>query len=330
MTMTNQLPLLFFGKLPCRGDFVRSTSHPALIQSLDRWLSAGVELMAEDAHWKHIYDQADSAHFAMLSPHRHTALVGHILPSADTSGRRFPFITACTVESENGNELLGLSPLKMHSTWAQLAEAGRKARVASGEEAVSALNELAHLLAPALLPSAQARLAYQQFLAQTTLSTLVQDLSDTGQAMDVRQIVLALGLLLQPVKNSVGQAIENGLNLPLPRDDVTRFLVATFWMDLISRFLARSSYDMTLFMPRGVNHKPCVLIGFSAGAANVLHGLLDSRVTASVFLSLNESPWVEDYVAHDFGLKKLSSYLQQPQMSLAQVLSTFEEAFLGN
>lgn len=284
MTMMDKLPMLYFGKLPCRGDFVRSASHPALIQSLDRWLSSGVELMAEDAHWKQIYDQADSAHFAMLSPHRNTALVGHIVPSVDTSGRRFPFLTACTIESENGAELLGLGPLKMQSTWGRLAEACHKARAASGDDAATVLGDLAQLAVPGLLPSSEARLVYQRYLEQTTLSSFVQDLSDISMALDVRQTVLALGLLLQPVMNSVGQPIEKGLSLPLPRDDFNRFLVGTFWMDLLSRFLARSNHDLTVFMPRGVNHKPCLMIGFSAGAANVLQGLLDRRVTSDVFL----------------------------------------------
>lgn len=328
--MTDKLPTLYFGKLPCRGDFVRSASHPALIQSLDRWLSSGVELMAEDAHWKQIYDQADSAHFAMLSPHRNTAVAGHIVPSVDTSGRRFPFLTACTIESENGTELLGLGPLMMQATWGRLAEASHKARAAGEADAAAVLNDLGQLEVPGLLSAGEARDAYQRFLEQTTLSAFVQDLSDISVVLDVRQTLLALGLLLQPVMNSVGQPIEKGLCLPLPREDFNRFLVATFWMDLLSRFLARSSYDLTLFMPRGVNHKPCLMIGFSAGAANVLQGLFDPRVTSSVFLSLNESPWVEAYVANDYALKKLSSYLQLPQISLAQVLATFQEAFLGS
>ena len=64
--------------------------------------------------------------------------------------------------------------------------------------------------------------------------------------------------------------------------------------------------------------------------AFVLQGLFDPRVTDSVFLSLNASPWVEAYVANDYALKKLSSYLLMPQMSLAQVLISFQEAFLGS
>lgn len=328
--MTETLPTLFFGKLPCRGDFVRSSTHPALIQSLDRWLSSGVELMAEDAHWKQIYDQAGPAHFAMVSAHRNTAVAGHLVPSTDTSGRRFPFLTACPIESESGPDLMSLGPVMMQAAWSRLADATHKAHAASEDDASTVLGDLAQLEVPSLMAATQARAHYHRFLEQTSLSSLVQDLSDANGALDLRQTLLALGLLLQPVMNSVGQPIEKGLCLPLPRDEFNRYLVATFWMDLLSRFLVRSGYDLTLFMPRSVRHTPCLMVGFSAGAASVLQGLFDPRVTESVFLKLNESPWVEAYVANDYALKKLSSYLQTPQMSLAQVLSTFQEAFLGS
>lgn len=328
--MSDLNTLLYFGKLPGRGDFVRSASHPALIQSLDRWLSSGVELMAEDAHWKGIYDQADAAHFAMISAHRHTAVAGHIVPSVDLSGRRFPFLTATAIEDQQGTDLMSIGPLMFQPAWLALAEAAAKARRASEEQAQAVLTAFAQSRVPALQAPGEARQVYRGFLEASTLGGLQQDISAAGGAVDLRQILLALGLLLQPVMNSGGQAIEKGLCLPLPRDEASRFVVATFWVDVISRFLSRSNHDLTLFLPRGVNHRPSLMIAFSAGAANVLQGLLDPRVTPEVFISLDASPWVEDYVANDYALKKLSTYLLTPQMSLAQLLSSFQEAFLGS
>jgi type VI secretion system protein ImpM len=330
MTMSNPMHLLYFGKLPCRGDFVRSTSQPALIQSLDQWLSSGVELMAEDAHWKQIYDQADSAHFALLSPCRHTAVAGDMVPSADTSGRRFPFLAACAIESEDGPSFMGLAPLMLQRTWRALADVTRKGGAACDADAATVLGDFNQSELPALPAAVEAGAQYQRYLELTTLSSFTQDIAHDRATTDVRQTLLALGLLLQPVMSSPGQTIEKGLFLPLPRDPATQPLVATFWMDVIARFLGRSTYDLTLFMPRGGQHPPGLMIGFSAGAASVLHGLLDPRVTANVFLSLGDAPWVEAYVAEDYALKKLSSYLQMPQMSLAQVLATFQEAFLGS
>lgn len=328
--MSDHLPLLYFGKLPGRGDFVRSTAHPALLQSLDRWLSSGIELMAEDAHWKGIYDQADAAHFAMISPHRHTAVAGHIVPSVDLSGRRFPFLTAVAIESGHGPDLMALGPLLFQPAWLALADAAARARRAREDEVQPVLADMGQAQVTALRGAREARQGYQGFLEASTLAGLQADISAAGGAVDLRQTLLALGLLLQPLMNSGGQAIEKGLCLPLPRDDAARFVVATFWLDVVSRFLARSTHDLTLFLPRGINHRPCLMLAFSAGAANVLHGLFDPRVTPEVFISLDASPWVEDYVANDYALKKLSTYLLTPQISLAQVLTSFQEAFLGS
>lgn len=327
--MSTTLPVLYFGKLPSRGDFVRSSSHQALIQSLDQWLSGAIELMAEDAHWKQIYDKADAAHFALLSPSRHTALVGHLVPSADTSGRRFPFVAACAIESEDGLTFMSLAPLILQPIWNQLADACNIAQAARDEHEGSVLSDLTQLELSALQPAVSVRQRYHQYIEQTTLGSFARDLAGSAADIDLRQTVLALGLLLQPVMSSPGTRIEKGLFLPLPSDDLSQALAATFWMDLVLRFLGRTAHDLTVFLPRGNNHPPGLMIGFSAGAAAVLHGLLDIRITSNVFLSLGDSPWVEAYVAEDYGMKKLSSYLQQPSMSLAQVLKTFQESFLG-
>lgn len=328
--MSDLNSLLYFGKVPGRGDFVRSTAHPALIQSLDRWLSSGIELMAEDAHWKGIYDQADAAHFVMISAHRHTAVAGHIVPSVDLSGRRFPLLTATAIEDQRGPDLMAIGPLMLQPAWLALAEAAARARRASEEQVPAVLTAFAQARVPALQTPDEARQRYRDFLESSTLGGLQQDIGAAGGAIDLRQILLALGLLLQPVMNSGGQTIEKGLCLPLPRDESARFVVAAFWMDVVSRFLLRSTHDLTLFMPRGVNHRPSLMIAFSAGAANVLQGLLDPRVTPEVFISLDASPWVEDYVSNDYALKKLSTYLLTPQLSLAQLLTSFQEAFLGS
>ena len=38
MTQSVQAQLDYFGKIPSRGDFVKSTQNPQLLQTLDRWV----------------------------------------------------------------------------------------------------------------------------------------------------------------------------------------------------------------------------------------------------------------------------------------------------
>ena len=49
-----------------------------------------------------------------------------------------------------------------------------------------------------------------------------------------------------------------------------------------------------------------------------------------VFVDTRRADWVEDFVEQDYAVKKLSSYLKQPGLSLKQARDTFTEAFLGS
>ena len=48
MSQTSPVSMVYFGKIPSRGDFVRSANQATLTQTLDRWLTQGIELMADD------------------------------------------------------------------------------------------------------------------------------------------------------------------------------------------------------------------------------------------------------------------------------------------
>ncbi len=61
---------------------------------LDQWLSQGLELVSVDPRWKQRYDQVGPCRFAFLGVRSKVALAGHMIPSVDSSGRRFPFVTA--------------------------------------------------------------------------------------------------------------------------------------------------------------------------------------------------------------------------------------------
>jgi type VI secretion system protein ImpM len=320
-------PVVFFGKLPLRGDFVRSATSPALVQSLDRWLSSGIELMADDAHWKHMYDQAPGARFVMMGSQRSSAVAGYLMPSADAAGRRFPFLVATTLQIEG--DQIGLYPLMLEPVFTQLSALCRSAQRAIGDAATVLAGLNAAQSPPPWAPHL-AREEYRKFLEYTTMAGLSFELQGHESRIDFRQALLALGLLLQPLLTSGPQEVEKGLQLPLPAHEPGRSRVATFWMVLIARFVQRTPHDLSVFMQDVQGAQAQLLVGLSAGSAPALHGLLDARALPNAFVDLTSSTWVEDCVSNDYGLKKLSSYLQLPQMSLAQVTDSFLETFLGS
>lgn len=320
--------LVYFGKVPSRGDFVRSPNQAGLIHTLDRWLSQGIELMAADPRWKEVYDRAEPAHFAFLGVKSHVALAGHLVASRDGSGRRFPFIAAGSFEVAAPGDFIGRCPLVLARLWQRFDGAAREA-VAAGD-CGPVLAQLAQTQV-AIDVSPQAHdAALRDFLDLQTLGSLEAMLRQAGHTGDLRRTLLALGLLLQPVPASGNSQLEKGLRLPLPADPLHQPYAASLWLGLVSRFLQRGDFELALFLPQAsAKTPPSLSIGFNGGSPGVLHAALDPSVGAQVFVDLRDAGWVEQHVQQDYGVRKLSSYLQQPQLSLRQMSDTFREAFLG-
>jgi type VI secretion system protein ImpM len=172
---------------------------------------------------------------------------------------------------------------------------------------------------------------FADFLELQTLATLEVNLRNAGHTLSLRRTLLALGLLLRPVPASGQNMLEKGLSLPLPRDPLYSPFVATLWIELVARFLTRGDFEVALFVPQGpAAQAPRLQIGFSGGSPAILRAALDAQVGRHVFVDMNAADWVEDQVHSDYGVKKLSSYLEQPQLSMRQAMSTFGETFLGD
>jgi type VI secretion system protein ImpM len=327
MTRALAVPLAYFGKLPSRGDFVRSAGQAGLIQTLDRWLSQGIELMAADPRWKEVYDKHPRAHFAFLAVNSPRAIAGHLTASADASGRRFPFVVASSFDVGAPLEFMPRSPMVLARLWSRFEQAAQGALAAT--DATQLLGEMAATDVEIEPAPAAYEASLRDFIELESVASLQVMLRQSGHQVDLRQTLLALGLLLRPVLSSDAQSLSKGLSLPLPTDALYRPLVATFWLELIVPFLARGDFEVALFLPRREAVPPTLSIGFNGGSAAHLRAILDPEAAADAFVDPTPADWVEEQVRDDYALKKLSSYLQQPQLSLRQSMATFREAFLG-
>lgn len=326
--MLNIEPLLYFGKLPSRGDFVRSTHGPGLIQTLDRWLSGGVEALAVDPRWKEVYDQVRPMHLAFLGSRNPLGLAGHLMASRDASGRRFPFITAARLQTAQPLDFLARSPLALGRAWNRLGTAARRA--AEAQDASPVLADLAgeEVEIEGAVDAYDA--GVRDFLEMQTVDSLGAMLAQAGHAMDLRLALLGLGLLLQPLPASGAQQLDRGLLLPLPADPLYRPLVATLWLDLVAGFLARADFELALFLPQAGEGPPLMALGFDGASARVLHAMLDPAFGREVFIDTRDAAWVQDHLGQDYAVHKLASYLAQGSLTLRQAVLTFKEAFLGS
>ena len=330
MLMLDTAPVSYFGKLPSRGDFVRTAeSHPLMIL-LDRWAAQGVELLAQDPDWKQLYDRAAPMHFAFLGSRSKLAIGGHFLPSRDASERRFPFLTASRLEVTEPLGFIARSPLALSRLWTSLAKLGRQALAAP--DAGEPLRELAESRIAINPDPAAYEAPFNDFLDLQDIASLQDLLRQSGHArVQLRWTLPALGLLLQPLLTGASQ-IDKAISLPLPRDALYRPLVAAFWLDLIAGFISRADFELALLVQEASQGEvgPQLIVGFNGADGRTLQAALDPRVASEQIIRIDEAEWVEDHIGSDYALNKLVSYLERDELSLRVARKTFAETFLGS
>lgn len=314
---------LYFGKILSRGDFVKSTSGAKVIPLIDNWVARGMEMLIADPDWKNCYDNAGTLDFLFLGIGRKNAICGTLTPSADASSRRFPFIGATLFEIDDSLAFFPLSALVLEQhTEHQRALTKHAARAPDAAETLSNLGNL-----PLSLDYSRNELRerYQHFLRNTTVKMLAESLSPEASYISVRQMVLAIGYLLHPVLGNAVMPPQKGLAVPLPRDVVLATYVKTLWMDLVSIFLKKSEFELSVFAC--AHHGEKLIITFNGATPAVFHTLFHHQTAQEHLIDVSHSAWVEDYALQDAATIKLSSYLSHPDLRLSQLVETFQQCF---
>lgn len=329
MSQMTSVSLAWFGKVASRGDFVRSTQQGSLTQMLDQWLSQGLELVSVDPRWKQRYDQVGACRFAFLGARSKVALAGHMIPSVDASGRRFPFVTAGSFDVDAPLPFMSHAPMALSRLWSRLEAIGRE--VCAAEDATASLNKASQSPRLEIDTSATAyATSFDDFLEMQTVGSLEELLRAAHPRLELRRTLLAIGLLLQPVPASGVSRLDKGLALPLPDDPLYAPFVGAFWMSLVAPFLARGDFELALFVLRRQPDGGSELcIGFAGGSPATLQAIFDVDKRDEAFVEVVAADWADEHADDDYAIKKLSSYLMQPQLSMSQAMQTFKECFLG-
>ena len=311
----------YFGKLRSRGDFVRSSGSGALLSSLDDWMSALLQLLAQDPGWHAVYDAAAPVSFAVLGTQRATGVAGHWVASRDAAGRRFPFVMAASFVVPDPLAFLAGSPLALGSLWCRL---GAQARLAQDAPDFA---DVQPRLCSMPLEVELFREGSEAFMQLCTIDRFETILSGGGARFSLRQTMLALGLLLQPVLLHGAAGLEKGLLLPLPKDPMPRPQVIAWWMSLVTRFFRRTPVEIAYFITRRAEAHVLV-IGFQGASAATLRSVIDGAACGEGNVSVTDAAWVEGCL-DDEGLRRLSAALGQPGLSMAAASGLFSQIFLG-
>jgi type VI secretion system protein ImpM len=319
------LPICYFGKLPSQGDFVRGAENRPLLAILDQWATEGLKLLAEDVAWKSLYDNAHAVDFAFMGSGHRSVIGGRLLPSEDASGRRFPFMAAVAFEVEQPLEFIAHSPQTLSRLWSRLGRELPRAKAATDPTEV--LSGFVSQPVTLTVKSDVLQAEFDDFLEAQTVGSLQKMLNASGHQVDIRGVLIGLGMLMKPVRASVAPKMGKGLQLPLPVDPLYRPLVSAFWLDLIAGFLGRSNFELMVL--QRVEPVPMLTLGFGGASARGVYGIFDCRIEAQDTVLLDEPDWIEDQVREHHFLKKISSYTNQGGLSLKTARTTFIETFLG-
>lgn len=313
----------YFGKVPGRADFVKLAHDPAAIGMLDAWLARVMTLLASDARWRFHYDAMAPVSFALVGPARHHAVAGHLLASRDQSGRRFPFLATRTLAVGDPVAFVARCPLAFAPLWAFLEEVCPK--VLGEDDPAAWLQALA---------DGDVGLGDEHGLARWmdtgTLGSLDSLLGGPARAdgAGAARLVLALGLLLQPVMHSQPAELHKSLVLPLPATPAARWPVAAFWLELITPFLRRAGFDLALFITRQ-DERPVLVVGFCAALAETLRAVIDPLAGAELQVRLGDTGWIDEQLQFDADVRLLSSQLAQPDLPLGLARDLFMKTFIG-
>jgi type VI secretion system protein ImpM len=314
----------YFGKLPACADFVKEVHDLAAVEVLDDWMASVMRLLPSSARWKINYDAMPPVSFAFLGAARRHALVGHMVASRDLSGRRFPFLLMCSLDLSEPAAFIASAPLACEAMW-DYSGAAAAQLLASPDPAMQLQ---AVPVAQVAIDGALAADGLARFMETATIGALGGLLRQSGTPVDCARLILALGLLLQPIMHSQPADLNKSVVLPLPCDPLQRNRVAAFWLALTAPFLHSASVDIALFITH-LDDRPVLILGSCDAAAETLRAIIDPLAAAEQQISFANTRWVDEQLRTDVDMRKLASYLGGAQLTLKMARDLFLQTFIG-
>jgi type VI secretion system protein ImpM len=308
----------YFGKVPARSDFVKVAHDGAVVNMLDAWLAQVMSRLPADPRWKINYDAMAPVSFAFVGPRRHHAVCGHLVASHDQSGRRFPFLMMRALDVADPVAFVSRCPVAFEPLWGFFESIAPRVLGAS--------DPAPHLqaISDSTLALGECDGSLAAFLATGTVGSLAALFA----LPDASRLILALGLLLQPVMHSKPTALHKSLVLPLPEDEAMRCIAAAFWLELVAPFLRGGDFDLALFLTRQ-DDRPVLVIGFCGAATETLRAIIDPLAGLEQQVRFGDNGWVDEQLGIDIDVRALASYLDQPELPLRVARDLFLKTFIG-
>jgi len=320
------LPLVYFGKLPARGDFVRARAHVNETNIIDQWVSQALttssSILNESAVSDEPFKELDFLNFSHVDTATNQIITGVLIPSHDSSDRKYPLIGFGVIHLDKPKSWMNYLPVKSLTLWNNIYEALSIAKAQTDNTQVT--DNLNDCL---LTVDKNASTHYYDFINTMTLQDIAGLMGISKQQL-VQQII-ATGLLFLPTFTKGFNGLNKSICWTLTSDKASAIHMATFWHDLISGFYQPHQLYLNTYLYRTDNHYR-LLLNFNKPDGRVLSQLsTDEEVQPDDWVWITNSDWTQGYIDEDIGLTRFNKVLLQDNLYLYDTRQLFKKTFLA-
>ena len=320
------LPLVYFGKLPARGDFVRARAHISETNAIDEWVSKAL-VSSETLFSDRLVDRTTTnktafLNFSHVDTRTNEIITGVLIPSHDSSDRNYPLIGFGVLHIDKPKSWMNYLPIKSASIWNETYEIISIAK--SKTDSTDLMEYLGH---SQLTIDNNASTHYYDFINTTTLHDIAI-LMNIDKSQLIQQII-ATGLLFLPTFTKGFHGLNKAICWSLTSDRAASIHMATFWHDLISGFYQPHQLYLNTYLYRASN---CyrLLLSFTKPDGHILSQISESEDSyPEGWVVIADSDWTQGYIEEDIGLTRFNKVLLQDSLYLYDTRQLFKKTFLA-
>ncbi len=340
--LNTALPLIYFGKIPSRGDFIRSSNN-ILMDTFDNWISLVLKNLSYNnpAQWKNDYDSLKPVNFAFFGKSSKHVLIGSMIKSYDSSGRRFPFLCGISQKISSVPVSFEWLPLYFSDVWQ--ATQSWLSDFISGQH--SNQQQLAHIIEAdpneKILNSNNTYInvknnydadknSYTEFLQKIDLLKFAESLDGKFSTFKLKQRILATLMLIEPLSDLDSfQNINKGLHFPVSNSKISTFKYQLqFWYDMLLPFFKkRTNEELSIFQyQNSITAEHELGFNFDNKSDEMLYSILSNN-SNEYLIDFKNTDWVNNNILNYPNFVKLSSYLDNDDLKLTHLRNSLFENF---
>lgn len=322
----DSLPLIYFGKLPARGDFVRARAHISETNAIDEWVSQALAI-SDKLFSDRLTDNENSntltfLNFSHVNTRTNEVITGVLVPSHDSSYRNYPLIGFGVLHLDKPKKWMNYLPVKSLDLWNDIFETLSMAK--SQTDNAHLMEYLNH---SQLTINTNASTHYYDFINTTTLNDIAISMGiDKSQLI---QQIIATGLLFLPTFAKGFHGLNKIICWSLTTDRESAIYMATFWHDLIHGFYQPHQLYLNTYIYRVANDYR-LLLSFTKPDGRILEQISANDIPyPEDWVVIANSDWTQGYIDEDIGLSRFNQILLQDNLYLYDTRQLFKKTFLA-